>query len=241
MRIALKYIKKIIFVVFFAAFIFIAKEARNYVFLVEGYSCNFDDIISCDHKNKIFNFINLNQKLKICSLESISQKIQENFCVIKNIELFNAANGILKLNIYSNKPKFILNDSYVLAENKAVFEKNLFAKQSLKDCNHVTLNNCEITNEVEDSFKNMIFSFSEKYFQEYELIRDSCFKSYMIDKSDKNFRILFNDFLLPDDNILAYCSYIKNELQARGEFNRKMKKNWVADIRFDGQIVMVSN
>jgi hypothetical protein len=240
MRIALKYIKKIVFVVIVAAFIFIAKEARNYIFSVDGYSCNFDNIISCDHKSKIFNFINLNQELKICSLESISQKIQEKFCVIKNIELSYAANGILNLNIYSNKPKFILNDKYVLSENKIIFEKSLFSKNFLNDCKPVTLNSDEITNEIEDSFRQMIFSFPEKYFQEYELIRESRAKSYLLDKTNKNFSILFNDFVVPDDRLLAYCSYIKNELQARGEFNRKVKKNWFADIRFEDQIVVVS-
>ena len=62
----------------------------------------------------------------------------------------------------------------------------------------------------------------------------------MLDKTNKNFAILFNDFVVPDDRLLAYCLYIKNELHARGEFNRKVPKNWVADIRFKDQIVVMN-
>lgn len=245
MRLALRYIKKAFIIIFFASFLFVAKKARNYVFSIDGCSCNFDNIISSSYKNKIFNFVNLNQELKDCSLKNISEKIQDNFCVIKNLELSHAANGILSLNICSFEPKFILNEDYVLAENKAIFEKNLFCKKALENCDQVSLKNLDfgsidLKTGVTDGCKNMIFSLSKKYFQEYEITRESDSNSYLIDKTNKNFSILFNDYVLPDDRLLAYCLYIKNELNFRGEFNRKVPKNWIVDIRFKDQIVVVS-
>lgn len=258
MKLALKYIKKIAVIACFVSFVFIAKKARDYAFCIDGCSCNFDNIIACSHKSKIFNFINLDQELKTYSLDKISQKIREKFCVIKDLEIYQAASGILSLNIYSLEPKFILNGSYVLTESKAVFEKDLFCKSALKSCKPVNLVNCglagldlaaqdnincETTSQdlqeiVTDSCKNMIFSIPSKYFQEYEITRESDCKSYMLDKTNKNFIILFNDLIVPDDRLLAYCLYIKNDLHERGEFNKKVPKNWIADIRFEDQIVV---
>jgi hypothetical protein len=251
MRLAIRYIKKITILLFFVSFMFVTKKARDYIFSLDGYSCKFDNLISCSCKNKIFNFVNLNEELKSCSLKSVSEKIKDKFCFIRDIEVHKAANGILSLNILGLQPKYILNGGYILAENKAVFEKDLFSKKALEGCKPVVLKdldfgspdlkNRDLEKEVSESCRNMIFRLPDKYFQEYEIIRESSAKSYMLDKTNKNFSILFNDSVIPDDRLLAYCLYIKNELQNRGEFNRKVPKNWFTDIRFKDQVVVVFN
>lgn len=218
-----------------------AKRAREHVFGFEGLSCNFDNVLAESSQNNLFDFVNKNQDLKTCSFDNICKNVTRKFSFIKNIELSQFSNGVLRLNITSLQPKFLINGTHVLAENKALFKKCLFSQEAISSCKNISIktDNLEnLENDVTQSCRNMIFNLQDKLFQNYDIERESTFVSYMHDKNNKNFSILFNDETVLEEKIIEACLSVKNELHSKGEFSGKKTKNWFADIRFKDQIVL---
>ncbi|MFC1842197.1 hypothetical protein ACFLYU_00895 [Candidatus Dependentiae bacterium] len=235
-----------------------AKRIASYLFSIDGYACTFDSLVSQTHRNQIFNFLNENKRLRNFSLSALSRKISKEFGVIKSIDAFQRGNGILGVTFKTFEPKFILNENYVLAENRAVFAKGVFGLFALERCKCVRLENVDIASwafgtgvpdtdfsgadlsgtDLSGSCKSMIFSLPESCFLGYEITRVSDTKSYMQDKKNKKFAILFCDLQVPDEKILLACGQIKRNLENKGEFKSRKYKKWVADVRFKDQIVI---
>jgi len=235
------------------------KRCTSYIFSIEGYACKFDGLVSQSHKNKIFDFINVHNNFKYCSLGVISKKIKEQFKCVKSIEAFQLANGVLNLNFTVYVPKFVINKNYVMTENKSLFKKNIFEQEALLECMGLKITNFDFESGISDACMQMIFGLPKVCFEKYNITRESETRSYMRNMQQSNFIILFSDELFPDENILIGCDELKKRLGEQGAFDakpslrqgfggrhawtpckagRKAKARWVADVRFKDQIVL---
>jgi len=224
----------------------LCNKITTYVFSVDGYSCVFDSKISNYHKNEIFDFINASNNFKTSGLQYIAQNILDQFHVIKSVELAQVASGILYVTLQSFEPKFIINDTCVIAQNGAFFDTKLFSKKSIEHCCCLSIKDFDLVGTatgsnkkyITETCKNMIFSLPKECFNQYGVVLESETKNYMTDKLQKKFGIIFSDKHFPSENILAACAYLKDTLQERGEFLNKRNTRWFADVRFKDQIVL---
>jgi len=238
-------IKSIIVIISVVICIVLCNKVATYVFSVDGYSCVFDSKISNYHQNEIFDFINETKDFKSASLRFVLQKITDYFSVIKSAQMFQLPSGILQVKLQALDPQFLVNGVFIVAENGSLFDKRLFSQAFVEKCHALTIQGLDnshtgtlIKKNISESCKKMIFRLPQKSFQEYYIVRESETKSYMTDKLQEHFIILFNDKNVPDEQIVSVCAKLKNELEACGAFLKKRNKTWFADVRFKDQIVL---
>jgi len=210
----------------------------QHILIIDAYSCKFDPVISEFHKNEIFDFINANKELRAVSLDYLVFKIKDRFKIVKSVKASQSACGILKLDVQAIEPKFIVNEDYVLSQEGALFEEKLFDKDLLSSCKCVTIKQINVTNKLPVFYKEIIYSLPDNSFEQYDIVLESETKSYMYDKSNTKFSILFNGLCVPDEKTLYTCANLKNILESKKLFYSKRVKRWYADVRFKNQIVL---
>ncbi|MFC1841692.1 hypothetical protein ACFLYA_01340 [Candidatus Dependentiae bacterium] len=241
MKRVLGYIKIIAVLVALAMFIVAVTRTATYVFSIDGYSCKFDQNLSNTHKNEIFDFINENKEFKSSSLKLLACKIKEKFELIKSVQAFQFASGILEVKLKSFDPIFIINNDLVMTDNGNIFESDLFCQDLLASCCHVRMKHKDVVQlkqGVSQLCKKMMFGLPKRCFQDYDVVVESETESFMHDKSQENFSIQFNAMNFPDEKILSECEVLKKQLEDRGEFRRRKGKRWIADVRFKNQLVL---
>lgn len=167
--------------------------------------------------------------------------LAQNFAILKS-DIFT------KYLVASCKPVTIKNNLEMVGEKNVlekVSDKNLLKFSSEKSRLEIAGQSGELEMtgeknglEIGQDCKKMLLSINEKYFDQYDIVRESEFVSYLKDKNNNNFAILFNDYTGLDDQIINYCLNIKSELEQNGEFCKKKIKSWVTDIRFKDQVVL---
>jgi len=224
----------------------LCNKIATHIFSIDGYSCTFDSKISNYHKNEIFDFVNETKDFKNSSLKFISKKIIDHFCAIKSTELIQLPSGILQVKLKAFDPQFIVNDMFILVENGTLFDKNIFSQSSVENCHALTIKDLDcietctvdVKQNLSETCKKMIFSLPKESFQNYQIVRESETKSYMTDRLQENFIIIFSDKNVPNEKILFACTELKKELKVCGEFSKKRNMRRFADVRFKDQIVL---
>lgn len=214
----------------------------TYLFSVHSYSCLFDSKTSYCYQNEIFNFINSTKVFKRASLSSISKKIVNQFRAIKHIELTQLPTSILQVKMEVFDPQFIVNNAYIVSKNGNVFERKFFSQRAIDSCFPVVVTTEKNKNvkTIPETCKQMIFCLPKQSFEQYKIVWESETKSYMVDKKQDDFVIIFNDTHVPDNDILSTCALLKNKLKMSKVFLKKRNTRWVADVRFKDQIVLFS-
>jgi len=222
------------------------KAMVRHLFAIDAYSCRFDTTISDFHKNEIFDFVNTNKYFRMASLDDLFLKVKERFKIIESIKAYQSASGVLRLDIKTVQPKFVLNGDYVMSQEGELFGKKVFSADVLSSCKQVTIEQLDLpdlyvpgnTGELPVFCKEIMRRLPDESFDEYGIVLESEIKNYMHDKSNKKFSILFNGLYVPDEKILVACGQLKNKLERENRFNFKRVKRWYADVRFKNQIVL---
>jgi len=246
MKGAVRDVKAINAIILLFLSIFLVEKLSHYVFSVDGYAFEFEDACSQLHKSEIITFINENKAFKRLSLKSIARKMKEQFPSIQSVQSFYSSSSILRFRIALCKPAVLVNDSYVISENKILLDKTIFSENKVKDCPAIEIKNIQRSDEdslclskkITEKCKKMIFDLPAECFNEYDIVRESETKSVMCHKKQGNFSVWFNDSKVPDNKVLIVCGLLKNKLTEQGEFSRRYPRRWIADVRFDDQVIL---
>ena len=225
--------------------LFAGKKFASYFLRVESFSCKMDKAISQLHACEIIAFLNVDKKIRALSLSVIAMKLKDKFLIIQDVDLVKSASGILHVGIKVMAPKFVINRGHVLSTDGVLFDKSLFSISAVAGCPAIGLKGLDFVatgSKVADQFPKscnaMLHRLPAGCFDIYDIVWERETKSWLFEKDNKKFAILFNDFRVPDKKLLAACAKLKNDLESKGCFSCKCIGRWIADVRFKDQIVV---
>ncbi len=205
-------------------------------FLVQKRAYKFDTSIS---KKSIFS-ISLflkNYSLKT-KLFSAGKLLSKEFYFIDSICCMQKSSGVVDIAISSKIPFIKVGKDRVMTTDGLIIKADYFNKKSLSNkarCSIFGLQDVECT--VVPACVEGLKKIPENIYEKYNVCWQSFVKGILQDRSQKRFFIVFNNQTVPNQNLLKACNKIRDKLEQDGAFK---KKQWVADVRFDNQIIVNS-
>jgi len=225
------------------------KRFVNSFFSVKGHTVQFHGSFSEKQKNKIARYLSeaIAQQESLQSVESILRK---KFPSIKTMKLLQAGNRKICVFISSIQPRLLINTDLVFAQ-QFVFKKDIFDAQVIGQLERVDFMDIQflVQSDNDQEQQECIGVLPEQFVSTMESIPHDLFDSHRVlcqdktrwwlqDRQQGKFLILFNGEQIPGKKYLCACNQIKKALHEQGEFSKKVAQEWVADIRFDDQIIL---
>ena len=186
-----------------------------------------DDILSNDSIVEIKDFVFLN---KNHFPEELISKFLMHFEFVSKLSLKKHEDS-LKVIVKSSRPKIKVNDAFVIAENKKLISVKIFRDDFIQK---LPLIKSKI--DFDKELLNFISDLNSKFFYKYDIEIEDSSKIWL--RSKKNGAIILTcKDVIPDAPLLKVC---KKLLQKKAESQSK-NKHFVADIRFNEQIVLFQN
>ncbi len=223
-------------------------------FRASRYVFHFDGSFSVDQQNRIKKFVNASDSCKSLSLCCFAQKIQRRFPSINTINLFHNAHGVISVLVGSVVPMLNVNQDLVLAEDGGLFLKEIFNHESLGYLARLDfldiamlidgksdVQDDEVSNlvgRVPASLVETICKIPSELYEEYRVLCQDESKWWLQDRRQKKFLVLFNGMRMPNKAMLSACNQVKGMLDDRGVFGARCARRWVADVRFENQIIL---
>jgi hypothetical protein len=72
----------------------------------------------------------------------------------------------------------------------------------------------------------------------YQLTRVNETETWLRDKQQASFSLIFNDQLFIDEQKISCATHLKNDLDGQGKFSKIPVSQWVVDCRFENQMIL---
>ncbi len=169
---------------------------------------------------------------------AFNKKVSNQFKIIKKVVWDYANPDVAKITLKGAKPFCRINNQFILADNKQIFDTKYFETYDLEIIKNVSLP----ANFFDNTISNNIYSFLEKVspdsWLKYNL---NYLKNSSITLSDKHNEVKGTKvlFLSDDDGFFNYKKWELSEKIKDDLLDRKnRKKHYVVDLRFNNRVVM---
>lgn len=204
------------------------------VFAIRYITYDFDERLSRQARIAIVSYI------ESCCCEgrynpaAILAELPEHCTCIKSVALLQLPHHTAQLRVISFDPIVTVNNDKMLIENNAVISAAYYADFVKNSLHKVTL-----ANEVPAAFSVALTSsireaIEEKLFDHYTFNIISHDQWHLQDKNDPAFTICCNAASMPHGALYQKYSQLKKKLRTK----ESMKAAWIADIRFNNQIIV---
>jgi hypothetical protein len=214
------------------------KKTHAVLFSVHGCSVTIDPILSHQTHQQITDFFNKNEELQDVSLKDIVAAVQKKFFCVESVAVKRCASGSLDIGISAVKPLCNINSDKVLVVNGTIFANDVFTDSSREKLDTLFV---RLEQEELDKVREKLRKFTQKLipsiYSQYDVVWFNEREVRLIDKKDSWFVTVCNAYKVPNEQSLAYINRIKQDI-----FPKKGRKNirWVADMRFNDQIIVSS-
>ncbi len=164
----------------------------------------------------------------------VMQDLLRIFPDIKQIEIRSLPYNMAEISILAPDPVVQINDAHVLTENRTIISSDFYACYVLGHLPQVQVTSViskTVSKEIMAAIKHSI---KERLFDHFMVSMQDEQKWYLQDKKDPSFTICCNASCLPIGAIRDACDQLKETVKK----NNTTKMAWVADVRFDHQIVL---
>jgi hypothetical protein len=223
-------------------------------FQVDQFVVQPGDRFSQAQQQAIINFFQTTPALKSACLDEISRVICEKFPSIGCHILSQDAAGVVTVRVDPVKAQCLINTEFVLSQDGHLFKKNLFAESvigglvdllvpHLDSCctKACAMENKEWIGTLLPDLCTTVRTLSGDLFQRYNVSCRNQGSWLLHDKQEQRFAILFHGTKIPDEKVIAMCNKLKGTLDTRGALTATNTTSWVADVRFENQIVLFRN
>lgn len=233
----MKYYTVIRCISFFLLFLVIIslEQLSSSLFSIDCLTYAIDSLVAESTQQDIITYVQQIPENRSLSFQELAYKIQKQFSFIHETTIEHLAPGIVYIACNAQKPLYIINNSLILTEQGYLYNKNIFLSLTIKQLPHITLPS--LKKNIILSLVAIINNIEPIVFSQFTLSWINDTKICLYDKKQRQFSIIFNKNQLPNKKLLQHCAYIKQRLQAQKEFTNT-KKHYVADIRFEDQIVV---
>lgn len=213
----------------------------TYLFAIKRYELRVDDRIVPELNEQ------LNAHVKSLPLgiriwpEHKAEEIQKQFPWIKSVSFFRTPMQTMHVAVAIDEPVIKVNEA--ILTHSQVFPASTFTQAQIAALPTLSVHFPSITDraEIPLAFIPHAQTFATEPFAPYTLTWIDQYTARLIDKEQPHFAIQFNAQTIPDAKLFAHCASIKKLLQERGSFEgRKKQARWIADIRFERQVILFS-
>lgn len=215
--------------------VFVGHQIKKGLFGVRSCQCQVDTPLTQSAFQLLEEFI---REHCTDNPEKLIALIKEQFPGIKSVSIHYEAPNQLCAEIDFYKPLALLNDTQLVLENGIVRDKAFFAENLLGTVPVIQCADALIQDQIQDIFLDFLSHSSEKLFKTYQINYLSEHEIVLTQKKPSSNLIIVSDIkTVLDYTLLDRCNELKKELEARS-LKERNQKQWIADIRFDRQIVL---
>lgn len=234
-----KYIGSVSLIVVICSAAFGVRQACRAVVAVTSYDVQVDAAFSPSFAQTITSFVRAQTDGRLLFMPHLAQVIQEQFPAVETIEITRNACGNVEVLIKGSSPRVVVNQEKAFTDGK-LLPTFQFSQDWLAGRAQVSVSSALCTESLDPVLAHCLAQIDIDLLHTYNVTINDIFESWLHDKQHHNFSIRFNAATLPKNSVVAQCQAIKNELLASGALTKKPQKKWIADVRFDNQIVVSS-
>ena len=213
----------------------------SYLFGVKRYELRVDDRIVPELNAQLAAYIqSLPLGIRVWP-DRKAQEIQKQFSWIKSVSFFRIPTQTMHVTVAIDEPVIKVNEA-ILTQSQ-VFPASTFTQTQIAALPTLTVNFPSITDraEIPPAFIPHAQTFATELFAPYAITWIDGYTARLTDKEQPQFVIQFNAQTIPDAKMFVHCASIKKMLLERGSFEgRKKQSRWIADIRFERQVILFS-
>ena len=133
-----------------------------------------------------------------------------------------------------HSPLFIVNQEWVLTENKQLFKKSFFASSAIEGIAQINISD-KYLGASADVLCRLLSNIPTHCIDRYDwnYMSDNCIR--LTDKNDNNFTVVYSSDRVISPLMLSQCEAVKNNIVKYEEINKSA--TWIVDIRFANYIV----
>lgn len=200
---------------------------------VDHFTCSIDARIAGPTYQAISSYVADNTTLMHSRAEQVCANIVHTFPVVHACTFHHVSRGIVHLAMQAADPLYVLNDDYILTHAMRVLPRTLYQESALVAVPGIVVDRPIQQSEiplVASIPDDLARSFTTTWLNEHEIILRA-------DDQDL-FSIVCSADAFPSEKMVAACAHLKDELEQRGLFGKRRDKRWIADVRFDKQIIL---
>ncbi len=241
MKITKKHIRLVGYVGLCGATYALAMFIGNGLFGVERYALRVDDrIVTSLNAELAAHVQNFTCGLRVRP-DISAQEIQKQFPWIQSVSFHRIPTKEMRVAVIADDPQIKVNTG-VITHHLRVLPAVTFTVTALSQIPtlEVKFPHAE-RHEIPDSFVPHAKTLTDQRFSAYTITWIDEYCARLTDAEQPHFSILFNAYSIPDEAMFAHCLSIKQQLEERGSFaGRNKGTRWVADVRFERQVIVFS-
>jgi hypothetical protein len=189
-------------------------------------------IMSTIHNNNFFKSYYVKEQIEF---------LKSTFPAIGDGSSLLSTQGIATLTLHASHPVCLINDRYIMLHDGRMVSSDLFTDSTVASLPAITISD-ELAHRtyLEPDCKYFVEMMPWHITTNYDCDWRSATKVILRCKQQPLFSLVCNNTVLPTPTTLHCCTQIMRNLEIRGDFKKKSskKKLWLADIRFEQQIVV---
>ncbi len=209
-------------------------KAYRSVFAVRYVTYSFDDTIAPETQQDIIAQVALFQNNGRYNPKTVIETITKQFACVKSVSVHCLACNAAEVTVTAHEPLIRINNDYVLTNAKTVVPYVSYAPYVLTSLSLLSMTD-PVPYECSDAMMGAVKRcIKDRIFERYTLCWVNEHELRFGDLNDQSFSLICDSVSLPDCTKLVSYEKLKNSVKARGS----SQKRWVADMRFDNQIIM---
>ena len=200
---------------------------------IQYVSYHYDPQLSVTIRNAIEKQIALIEFDGFYQAETILKEIQRLFPHVASVSVRTLPYHAAEIEISGHSPVLKINDSFILTEQQSIIPKEYYACYAVDTLPDVQFNlrQFAVSDEMMTAFHKAI---KERLFDHFMVQVNREHEWHLLDKQDPAFTVCCNASSLPLGMLKETYRALKNRAQQKGS----LKTAWMADLRFNQQIVL---
>lgn len=240
MKKVLRIARILLILIFTGGIVHASYRALNWLLIPTSFNLAGSHTLSKDSLEKVSEFIEEKLDYKTKSLKDVAHAIKNQFSHIKHVMITQAPNG-LNVKLKPRTPRFIINNEKILIDSGQLISKYLFNKDAYSMLPALTIDEaaCEsgclnyLCHKSLCMVPGKLFKAYDFWWQNKEAVWLTC-------KEQPHFVILTDAESIGNKQKLQLCCNLKKDIELKKEFSFKKSMVWIADIRFDNQVIVFS-
>jgi len=215
-------------------------KASRILFEPSGYFLNTSSVLSQQAHLTIANFCEQIDVKKL-PLQKIAYNIKERFPIIESVTIHQQPTKTLDIRCCVYTPLFNINHDMIVCASGILEPSHSFKTELITTLPALKIDACEITeNRLHTVCYDCLASCPSTLFDVYDLTWKNEAEIVLTDKKQGRFSILSDINTINDQKKFNLYAHLKHDIMNRNDFALNKGKQWVADIRFDNQIIIFS-
>ncbi|HEV2600708.1 MAG TPA: hypothetical protein VGT41_00285 [Candidatus Babeliales bacterium] len=218
--------------------------AQTNVFAVKAYLFSFSPVFAERAKQNIIDYVKQSSMSTVSSPVAqnyqLTAAIKQQFSCVKRVATQLLPSGAMRVVIDAVEPVLCVNDTYLLAAESGCISKDLFIPSCIAQLPTIR---CAVGSgsDIPVALHQCKQKFSPALCNTYDVIWQDEFCIRLQDKQETKFSIICSAQCIPDQTCLLQCEQLKKTVFELSDARKAVRdKQWVADVRFNDQIVVYS-